>query len=119
MDLIRKNRQDEATTVESSIADPLARKLVEWVVLRSEDGSSDFSRYSAFINANPSWPNIRLLRRRACGGCGQRHSRHRCKDQNQDARPTIGITQTMLPMNISECLRVTAARWCSNGKLSG
>jgi len=65
IDLVRKNRQDEATTVESSITDALARKLVEWVILRSEDGSSDFSRYKAFIAANPSWPSIPLLRRRA------------------------------------------------------
>jgi soluble lytic murein transglycosylase len=67
IDLVRKNRQDEATNVESSITDPLARKLVEWVILRSEDGSSDFSRYKTFIAANPSWPNIPLLRRRAEG----------------------------------------------------
>jgi soluble lytic murein transglycosylase len=65
IDLVRKNRQDEATAVESSITDALARKLVEWVILRSEDGSSDFSRYKAFIAANPSWPSIPLLRRRA------------------------------------------------------
>jgi soluble lytic murein transglycosylase len=65
IDLVRKNRQDEAATIASSITDPLARKLVEWVILRSEDGSSDFSRYNAFINANPSWPSIPLLRRRA------------------------------------------------------
>jgi peptidoglycan lytic transglycosylase len=65
IDLVRKNRQDEATTVENSITDPVARKLVEWVILRSEDGSSDFSRYSAFISDNPSWPSIALLRRRA------------------------------------------------------
>src|SRR5262249_48238808 len=45
LDLVRKNRQDEATTTANSITDPLARKLVEWVILRSEDGSNDFSRY--------------------------------------------------------------------------
>ncbi|MGA8698623.1 MAG: lytic transglycosylase domain-containing protein, partial [Xanthobacteraceae bacterium] len=65
LDLVRKNRQDEATSAANSITDPLARKLVEWVILRSEDGSIEFSRYSAFINANPSWPSIPLLRRRA------------------------------------------------------
>src|SRR5262249_59668922 len=65
LDLVRKNRHDEATIVAGSITDPLARKLVEWAILRSEDGSTDFWRYSAFINANPSWPNIPLLRRRA------------------------------------------------------
>ncbi len=65
IDLVRKNRQDEATSVESTVTDPLARKLVEWVILRSEDGSNDFSRYAAFIGANPSWPSIGTLRRRA------------------------------------------------------
>jgi soluble lytic murein transglycosylase len=65
LDLVRKNRQDEATTVAGSITDTLARKLVEWVILRSEDGSNDFWRYIAFINANPSWPSVPFLHRRA------------------------------------------------------
>jgi soluble lytic murein transglycosylase len=65
IDLVRKNRQGEATDVEQTISDPVARKLVEWVILRSEDGSVDFPRYAAFIAANPSWPGIEALRRRA------------------------------------------------------
>ncbi len=67
IDLVRKNRQDEATTIESTISDPIARKLVEWVILRSDDGSPDFSRYLAFITNNPSWPSVTTLRRRAEG----------------------------------------------------
>ncbi|MFY9838510.1 MAG: lytic transglycosylase domain-containing protein, partial [Xanthobacteraceae bacterium] len=67
IDLVRKNRQDEATTIESSITDPLARKVAEWVILRSENGPNDFARYEAFITANPSWPGIQVLRRRAEG----------------------------------------------------
>jgi soluble lytic murein transglycosylase len=73
LDLVRKNRQDEATSLAGSITDPVAGKLVEWVILRSEDGSSDFPRYSAFINANPSWPSIPLLRRRAEAALWQDH----------------------------------------------
>jgi soluble lytic murein transglycosylase len=65
IDLVGKRRQGEATDVEGTISDPIARKLVEWAILRSEDGSSDFSRYAAFIAANPSWPSIETLRRRA------------------------------------------------------
>jgi len=65
IDLVRKNRQGEAGELEHTITDPLARKLVEWVILRSEDGSNDFARYAAFIAANPSWPGIETLRRRA------------------------------------------------------
>src|SRR5262250_405717 len=30
LDLVRKNRQDEATAMANSITDPVARKLVEW-----------------------------------------------------------------------------------------
>jgi soluble lytic murein transglycosylase len=73
IDLVHKNRQDEAGNLESSITDPLARKLVEWVILRSEDGTTDFSRYSAFISANPSWPGLPLLRRRAEAALWQDH----------------------------------------------
>lgn len=65
IDLVRKNQQGQATDVERGISDPVARKLVEWVILHSEDGSSDFSRYAAFVAANPSWPGIMTMRRRA------------------------------------------------------
>jgi soluble lytic murein transglycosylase len=67
IDLAAKNRTDEATGIEGTISDPLARKLVEWVILRSDNGTQDFSRYINFIAANPSWPSISLLRRRAEG----------------------------------------------------
>jgi soluble lytic murein transglycosylase len=65
LDLVAKGRVDEASNIESTINDPLARKLVEWLVLRSDDSTADFSRYAAFIAANPSWPSIVTLRRRA------------------------------------------------------
>jgi soluble lytic murein transglycosylase len=65
IDLVHKGRTDEATALESSITDPLARKLTEWLILRSDDSTADFARYSAFIAANPSWPSIITLRRRA------------------------------------------------------
>jgi soluble lytic murein transglycosylase len=67
IDLVGKNRSDDATNVEGTISDPLARKLVEWVILRSDSGTTDFSRYANFIAANPSWPSVGLLRRRAEG----------------------------------------------------
>jgi len=65
IELAHKGRADEATSTEGTISDPLARKLVEWVILRGEDTSTDFSRYAAFIAANPSWPSIVTLRRHA------------------------------------------------------
>ena len=48
-----------------SISDPAAKKLVEWVILRSDDSGADFARYTAFITANPTWPSIVTLRRKA------------------------------------------------------
>ena len=54
-----------ARELQSTIGDPVARKLVEWAILRSDDNEVDFARYVAFITENPSWPSIGLLRRRA------------------------------------------------------
>jgi soluble lytic murein transglycosylase len=65
VDLVGKGRSDEAANLENTISDPLARKLVEWLVLRSDDSGANFARYAAFIAANPSWPSIVTLRRRA------------------------------------------------------
>ena len=63
--LARGGKADAATSLERSISDPLARKLVEWVILRSDDNDADFARYNAFIAANPGWPSMVTLRRRA------------------------------------------------------
>jgi soluble lytic murein transglycosylase len=65
IELAHRGRPDEAAGVESTISDPLARKLVEWVILRGDEADLDFPRYAAFITANPSWPGIGALRRRA------------------------------------------------------
>ena len=60
--LVHKGSGEEATNVEKTIIDPVARKLVEWFILRSDDTTVDFSRYAAFIAGNPSWPSIITLR---------------------------------------------------------
>ena len=74
MELTHRGRIDEATNIESTISDPLARKLVEWLILRSDDSDANFARYAAFIAANPSWPSIVSLRRRAEAALWQEHS---------------------------------------------
>ena len=52
--------------VQPTIEDPLARKLVEWAILRADDTENvEMSRYTAFLAENPSWPAIELIRRRA------------------------------------------------------
>ena len=64
IDLVRGGKLTEASTVQKTIGDPLAQKLIEWALLRSDDSSAGFDRLNAFISANPSWPNATMLRRR-------------------------------------------------------
>jgi soluble lytic murein transglycosylase len=61
---IRKHRPADATQAEAAISDPVARKLAEWLILRSDDNGASVERYRAFIAANPSWPSQTFLRRR-------------------------------------------------------
>ena len=86
--LMRGGRTDEATNIEGTISDPLARKLVEWVILRSDDNDANFSRYAAFIAANPSWPSMVALRRRAEAALWQ---------EQLDAATVIGFFRTEPP----------------------
>ena len=53
----RKGRLADADTIESGIGDPVARKLAEWIILRSDNTNPSFARYAAFVNANPGWPH--------------------------------------------------------------
>jgi soluble lytic murein transglycosylase len=62
----RKGKTSQAEDLQKTISDPVARKLVEWAILRSDETASvDFNRYMAFIADNPHWPAIGMLRRRA------------------------------------------------------
>jgi soluble lytic murein transglycosylase len=49
----------------AAMSDPLARKLTEWIILRSDNNSLPFARYAAFIAANPTWPSLSMFRKRA------------------------------------------------------
>jgi soluble lytic murein transglycosylase len=63
--LARNGKTGQVNDLQKNISDPLARKLVEWVLLRSDNNTADYARYTAFVGANPSWPSIGLLRRKA------------------------------------------------------
>jgi soluble lytic murein transglycosylase len=65
IDLIRNHKPADATQLEASITDPVASKLAEWIILRSDDNGATVERYRAFFSANPSWPSQNFLRRRA------------------------------------------------------
>lgn len=87
--MVRKERADEATNIERTISDALARKLVEWTILRSDDSSVEFSRYAAFIAANPTWPSLITLRRHAEAALWQ---------QQVDAQATLNYFHDQEPL---------------------
>jgi soluble lytic murein transglycosylase len=64
IELVRKHKPADATQAQAAISDPVARKLAEWIILRSEDNGASVERYRAFLSANPSWPSQTFLRRR-------------------------------------------------------
>jgi soluble lytic murein transglycosylase len=74
IDLARKAKTTEATAIQRTIADPAARKLVEWFILRHPDADANFSRYAAFIADSPGWPSMGLMRKRAEARLWQEHS---------------------------------------------
>ena len=65
IDATRKANEVVANVAQNSITDPVARKLAEWIVLRSDNTKPAFQRYAAFVATNPSWPHSPLFRRRA------------------------------------------------------
>ena len=65
IDLVSRDKAKDATTLAASVGDPVAAKLVEWALLRRGDSEASFDRYVAFFHANPAWPSMPLLRRRA------------------------------------------------------
>jgi soluble lytic murein transglycosylase len=65
IELVRQGKGKDAIALAASIDDPVAAKLVDWARLRHSDSAAGFDRYLAFIRANPDWPSMSLLRRRA------------------------------------------------------
>src|SRR5262249_32029772 len=63
--LARNGEAAQASDVQESLADPVARKAAEWAHPRRDTNVVDLKRHVAFITQNPSWPSIGLLRRRA------------------------------------------------------
>jgi soluble lytic murein transglycosylase len=64
IDLVRKHKPADATQAEADISDPVAKKLAEWIILRSDNNGASVERYRGFLAANPSWPSQTFLRRR-------------------------------------------------------
>ena len=66
IDLVQKGNTGEASEIARTVGDTAAAKLIEWSILRGPGGAS-FERYAAFVRANPTWPSVGLIRKRAEG----------------------------------------------------
>ena len=89
LDLVRRGKTSEATAVQKTIGDPLARKLTEWAILRSDENDAGFDRFAAFSGENASWPNATMLRRRAEGALW---------DERRSAATVLSFFRTQQPM---------------------
>jgi soluble lytic murein transglycosylase len=91
IELVRQHRPDEAIKLAASITDPAAPKLIEWALLRHAESAAGFDRYAAFIRANPDWPSIPLLRRRAEGRLWQERRQAATVRGFLDGEPTSAV----------------------------
>jgi soluble lytic murein transglycosylase len=60
-----KGSDSDAEAAARTISDPVARKLAEYMILRSYNTRPNFERYANFVERNPDWPHVPLFRRRA------------------------------------------------------
>jgi soluble lytic murein transglycosylase len=74
IDVVHHGKSQDPTDVARRIEDPLARKLAEWAILRSDNNTADSTRYRNFIAANPGWPSLNLFRRKAEAMLWQEHA---------------------------------------------
>jgi soluble lytic murein transglycosylase len=88
VELVRRGKSREATEIEKSVRDPMIKKLIEWVILSSEESGAGFDRYAAFIRDNPAWPSLALLRRRAEGTLWQEKRDPETVRRFLDGKPT-------------------------------
>lgn len=62
-DLVKKNKIEAAQNLQGRIEDPVARKLIDWRILRSGAGTP--GAYRTFLAENPYWGSKTLLRARS------------------------------------------------------
>ncbi|MCA6109059.1 lytic transglycosylase domain-containing protein [Bradyrhizobium cenepequi] len=101
IDLARKAKTEEATATRDRITDPAGQKLVEWYILRRSETTANFNRYAAFIAANPDWPSMALLRRKAEGRLWEQRSDavtvHRfTRDRPASAKGKFALARVLL-----------------------
>src|SRR5580700_11421931 len=120
IDLARKAKTTDATAIQRTIADPAARKLVEWFILRHPDADANFSRYAAFIADSPGWPSMGLLRKRSEARLWQERSdaatvRDFVSDRPTSAKGRFALARVLLAEgNRDDAGRMVRQAWRSD-----
>jgi peptidoglycan lytic transglycosylase len=96
IELVRHHKFSELAALAATIDDPVARKLVEWTLLRDSESPAGFDRYAAFIQANADWPSTSMLRRRAEARLWQERRNAATVRRFIDGQPTSGLGRLAL-----------------------
>lgn len=56
---------DAARAMVTGARDPVLSKVIDWISASNEDGDAGFAEITAFIRANPQWPDQTGMQRRA------------------------------------------------------
>ncbi len=118
--LASTGKLDAATQARDQIRDPLGRKVTEWVILRS-DGDNEFARYADFIQANPVWPGMTLLQRRAEARLwieGADAATVRAFFSGREPRTALGqlaMARALASLGDPKAIRYASAGWRSDG----
>jgi soluble lytic murein transglycosylase len=60
-----QNRWPEAEEIAARSGDPVLQKLIDWLDMERPGTDASFQRIAYFIKANPDWPGLGALRKRA------------------------------------------------------
>ena len=63
LDRLRAGSHDAARAAMDRVADPVLRDVLDWHLLRARQGT--FAQAAAFLDRNPDWPGLPLLRAQA------------------------------------------------------
>ncbi len=118
--LASAGKLDAATRARDHIRDPLGRKVAEWVILRS-DGDNEFARYASFIQANPAWPGMTLLQRRAEARLWIERAdattvrRFFSGGEPRTALGQLAMARALASLGDAKAIRYASAAWRSDG----
>jgi soluble lytic murein transglycosylase len=115
IELVRKGKTGEATTLKNMLDDEGGQTLIEWFVLRHPNGEASFRRYAAFIDENPNWPSMRQLRHRAEGRLWQEKSDAVTVHRFTADQPVSGRIELRLQFGVGGIpLRLQLSDFCSS-----